>query len=130
MIIVRHVFIFQLLISKYPPSMRMNFWQNSYYHLKGTAISSPAKVLVTPTEVFLRVSQGFTKRCLSWLTNCALVYEPKGGGGGCGVSANEYSCAHEAQINFGDLTPYPYLIYGVFCNSVRPERSSFTLLYK
>ncbi len=27
-----------------------------------------------------------------------------GGGGGCGVSANEYSCPHGAQINFGDLT--------------------------
>ncbi len=27
-------------------------------------------------------------------------------GGGCGVSANEYSCAHGAQINLGDLTPY------------------------
>jgi hypothetical protein len=25
---------------------------------------------------------------------------------GCGASANEYSCAHGAQINFGDLTPY------------------------
>ncbi len=45
------------------------------------------------------------------------IYEPKcegwwGGGGGCGVSANEYSCAHHeygAQVNFGDLTPY--LIY-------------------
>jgi len=30
----------------------------------------------------------------------------RGKGGGCGVSANEYSCAHGAQINFGDLTPY------------------------
>ncbi len=29
-----------------------------------------------------------------------------GGGGGCGVSVNEYSCAHGAQTNFGDLTPY------------------------
>jgi hypothetical protein len=29
-----------------------------------------------------------------------------GGGGRCGISANEYSCAHGAQINFGDLTPY------------------------
>jgi hypothetical protein len=29
-----------------------------------------------------------------------------GGGGGCGISANEYSCAHGAKINFGDLTPY------------------------
>ncbi len=33
---------------------------------------------------------------------------PNAGGGGkfFGVSANEYSCAHGAQINFGDLTPY------------------------
>ncbi len=40
------------------------------------------------------------------MTNSALVYEPKLGGGaegGCGVSANEYSCAHRAQINLGDL---------------------------
>jgi hypothetical protein len=29
-----------------------------------------------------------------------------GGGGVAGVSANEYSCAHGAQINFGDLAPY------------------------
>jgi hypothetical protein len=53
-------------------------------------------------------NQGATKKrcCLSWLTNSALVYEPKyGEGGGCGVSANEYSCAHGAQINFADLTP-------------------------
>ncbi len=52
---------------------------------------------------------GVTKRCrLSWLTNSALVFEPKcgRGGGGCGVSANEYSCAHRAQINLGDLTPH------------------------
>ncbi len=56
-------------------------------------------------------SQGITKTCrLSWLTNSAPAYEPKcGGGGGCGVSANKYGsycCAHEAQINFRDLTPY------------------------
>ena len=51
--------------------------------------------------------QGVTKRCrLSLLTNSTLVYEPKcGGRGGCGVSANEYSCTHGAQINFRDLTP-------------------------
>ncbi len=29
-----------------------------------------------------------------------------GGGGCCGVSANKYSFAHGAQINFGDLTPF------------------------
>jgi hypothetical protein len=28
------------------------------------------------------------------------------GGGGCRVSATEYSCAHGAQINFGDLASY------------------------
>jgi hypothetical protein len=33
-----------------------------------------------------------------------------GGGRSCGVSANEYSCTHGAQRNFGDLTPY--LTYG------------------
>ncbi len=50
---------------------------------------------------------GVTKRCrLSWMTNSALVYEPKWGGGGCGFSANEYSYALGAQTNFGDLTPY------------------------
>ncbi len=32
------------------------------------------------------------------------------GGGGCGVSANEYSCALRAQKKIGDLTPY--IIYG------------------
>jgi hypothetical protein len=65
--------------------------------------------------VHCTVCQGVTKRCrLSWLTNSALIYEPKCGGmgGGCGVSAIEYSsCTHGAQINFGDLTPY--LSYGV-----------------
>ena len=45
--------------------------------------------------------RGVIKRCrLSWLTNSALVYEPNANDG------NEFSCAHEAQINFGDLTLY------------------------
>jgi hypothetical protein len=62
--------------------------------------------------LLLRHVRTITKRCrLSWLTNSALVYEPKSGGiGGCRVSANMYSCAHGAQINFGNLTPY--LTYG------------------
>jgi hypothetical protein len=29
-----------------------------------------------------------------------------GGGGVAGSQPNEYSCAHGAQNNFGDLTPY------------------------
>ncbi len=56
---------------------------------------------------------GVTKRCrLSWLTNSALVYEPK-----CGGSEGELRGLSRwvqlytgAQINFGDLTPY--LTYG------------------
>ncbi len=63
------------------------------------------------------VKQGVTKRCrLSWLTNSALVYEPKcGGEGGGGFCAGSHArCAHGAQINFGDLTPYlTYLTYRV-----------------
>ncbi len=41
-----------------------------------------------------------------------LVYEPKSGGRGgegCGVSANEYRCAHHVTLRpnkLGDLTPY------------------------
>ncbi len=58
---------------------------------------------MTPNE-----PQRVTKRCrLSLLTNSALVYESKcgggKGGGDCGVSANEYT---GAQINFGDLPLY------------------------
>ncbi len=45
--------------------------------------------------------QGVTKRCsLSWLTNRALVFEPKCGGGGSWVeSANEYSSAVHRSPN-------------------------------
>ncbi len=53
--------------------------------------------------------QGVTKRCrLSWLTNSALVSRIWAQMRGL---SNEYSCAHGAQINFGDLTPY--LTYGL-----------------
>ncbi len=45
-----------------------------------------------------RSVQGVTKRCrLSWLTNSALVYAPKRGGGSCGVSTNEHSCTQEPK---------------------------------
>ncbi len=36
---------------------------------------------------------------------------PNAGGGDCWVSVYEYSCAHGAQINFGDLNLY--LTYGI-----------------
>ncbi len=58
-----------------------------------------------------RVKQEVTKRCrLSWLTNSALVYEPKCGESGGGLEAQPilyvYCCTHGAQINSRDLTPY------------------------
>jgi hypothetical protein len=57
------------------------------------------------------IGQGVTMRCrLSWLTNSALVYGD-GGVGDCGVSAYDHSCAHGAQIYFGDITAY--LTYGI-----------------
>ncbi len=69
-----------------------------------------------PKIIRIRLFQGVTKKCrLSWLTNSALVYEPKcGGGAGITGLFNEYSCAprRRAQINFGDLTLY--LTYGFF----------------
>jgi hypothetical protein len=55
--------------------------------------------------------QGVTKRCrLSWLTNSALVYEPKceGREGVAGIKPTSTAVHMEtgAQINLGDLTPY------------------------
>jgi hypothetical protein len=50
----------------------------------------------------------------------------EGGGGGCGVSTNEYSCAHGAQINFADLTAY--LTYGSVLLLLSFLRSVFELL--
>jgi hypothetical protein len=49
----------------------------------------------------------------SWLTNSALLYEPKCGGGGGGgefAGSQPMSTAHRAQSNFGDLTPYLTLV--------------------
>ncbi len=47
---------------------------------------------------------------LGWPIAPSYMSQNAGGGGRgllrCGVSANEYSCAHGAQINFGDLTSY------------------------
>ncbi len=53
------------------------------------------------------------------------------GGGGCEASANEYSCAHGAQINFGDLRVTPYLTYGLVQHSSRvTNHSSYGINYK
>jgi hypothetical protein len=53
------------------------------------------------------LTRGHKKMSSILVTNSALVqYMNAGGGGGSGVSANEYSCAPGALINFGNLTPY------------------------
>ncbi len=51
-------------------------------------------------------------------------YMSPNAGGIRGLAANEYSCAHGAQINFGDLTPYlTYELYST-CVPVGIARSS------
>ncbi len=41
-----------------------------------------------------------------------------GGGGGCGVSPNEYSCAHGTQIKFGNPTPYLTQVFTVCVSAI------------
>jgi hypothetical protein len=66
--------------------------------MKGACFDVPIKYnFKIYTKKHVGMNQGVTKRCrLSLLTNSALVYESKCGemGGSCGVSANEYNCAH------------------------------------
>ncbi len=52
--------------------------------------------------------QGVMKRFrLSWLTNSALIYEPKcWGGGGVAGSQPMSTAVHRNSYNFGDLTSY------------------------
>ncbi len=67
-----------------------------------TQPSSRFTSFIIPNYPLVAAEQGFIKRCrLSWLTNSAQMRGV--GGGGCGASASKHSCAHEAQINFGDL---------------------------
>jgi hypothetical protein len=51
---------------------------------------------------------GYKEMSSIWLTNSALVYEPKCGGGGSQPSQpmSTVQLYTGAQINFGDITPY------------------------
>jgi hypothetical protein len=60
---------------------------------------------------------------LGWPIAPSYISPNAGGGLRCLVSANEYSCAHGAQINFGDLTPY--LTYAPFAADVHPDIKGF-----
>ncbi len=84
----------------------------SFHSIPGRFHSNQFKTTFTPSSKGMSslsfgsegYRHGVTKRCrLSWLTNSALVYEPKceGSGGVGGVSANELYT--EAQIHFGDM---------------------------
>ncbi len=61
-----------------------------------TVHMKPTNTTVLRASLTVFVLYRGLQRCrLSLLTNSVLVYESKcGGGGSCGVSANEYSCAH------------------------------------
>jgi hypothetical protein len=48
-----------------------------------------------------------------------------GYGGSCRESTNEFSCAHGAQINFGDLTPY--LTYGLHEGNTEEENNGYVV---
>jgi hypothetical protein len=53
-----------------------------------------------PKPTAIRFTQGVTKRCrLSWLTNSALVYEPKCGGGGGVAGSHPISTAVHRSPN-------------------------------
>ncbi len=50
-------------------------------------------------------------------------------GGSCGVSANEYSRGHGAQINFGDLGTSIFNLYALDIQSRRPFNENFRGLF-
>ncbi len=72
--------------------------------------------------------QGITKRCrLSLLTNSALVYESQCGGIGDVAGSQPMSAAvhitwQRAQINFGDLPTYIFVI----CPSPKPRTACYS----
>jgi hypothetical protein len=87
-------------------SLTLISWNNTKVRRPHAFAVSGTRSIPPPTHASTTIkatSQGVTKRCrLSWLTNSALVFEPKcggrgGGGGHCGVSANEYSCTQEPK---------------------------------
>ncbi len=74
--------------------------------------------------------QGVPKRCrLSWLTNSALVYEPKCRGGGGSLSEWEQLYTG-AQIKFGYLTPYLTYDHKCRCMLNRRHRTALSSFNK
>jgi hypothetical protein len=66
-----------------------------------------ARTLTPQGDGLGKLVQGVTLRCrLSYLTNSALVFEAKCGGGGVAGSQPMSTTVPGAQINFEDLTPY------------------------
>ncbi len=66
----------------------------------------PFKSIINIYHILFLSDHGVTKRYIVYLGRpIAPSYMSPNAGGGV-VSANEYSCAHGAEINFGDLTTY------------------------
>ncbi len=81
----------------------------------------------TAVLIAMAGKQGVTKRCrLSWLTNRALGYEPKCGGGGVLLLCQWVKLYTGAQINFGELTLYFTFAGNIFCHSTN---SSMHILF-
>ncbi len=104
------------------------YWERKRGILRFSMIWEVRTVLYNYT-----VNRGVTKICrLSWLTNSALEYEPKCGGGGRVAGSQPMSTAvhsaHGVQINFGDLTPY--LTYGInYTCKIRHDTVPVHILY-
>jgi hypothetical protein len=110
----------------FPSFTQLKHTQSQIAMIMGTYISrgepsqrslSPLKKCIHFDRIYF--AQGVTKRCrLSLLTNSSLVIRVQmrgdGGGGSCGVSANENSCAHHVTWSPNKLwrsTVPPYLTY-------------------
>jgi hypothetical protein len=103
-------------------SLPMHVAPSSAFHIPQILLPNLLIPLYTYQHTLSPYTQGVTKRCrLSWLTNSALVYEPKCRGWDCGVSANEYSCAHGAPNKLWRSNPY--LTY--VCTYLKSPQPSF-----
>ncbi len=95
-----------------------------FFHTHSKRVPTQTVVLgyTVYTLCLITFTQGFTKRCrLSWLTNSALVYEPKSGGEGELRGLSQWVQLYTgAQINFRDQTPY--LTYAFTEHTVLPRK--------
>ncbi len=119
--LIFHKYRATVFLCSVPPNL-LCFCQEDLSHILENTVNQPWSLSCVHLVMMVFSPQlaegrgarrGLQNRCrLSWPTNSAprIRAQMRVEGGSCGVSANEYSCTHGAQINFGDLTPY--LTYG------------------